>query len=85
MSTYAKAKADLERAMRAAGRLEREAIASNWVRPVAIILMSGLDDEHAALEDHGWHVLDWRGHERIWLSPHCRASDYGPLFGKTAA
>jgi len=39
MSTYAKAKADLERAMRAAGRLEREAFASNPVRPAAITVM----------------------------------------------
>lgn len=39
MSTYAKAKADLERAMRAAGRLEREAFASNPMRPAAITVM----------------------------------------------
>jgi len=49
------------------------------------VVISGLDDEHAELEGHGWHVLDWRGHERMWLSPHCRVSDYGPLFGKAAA
>ncbi|MCA9712110.1 MAG: hypothetical protein KDK70_40110 [Myxococcales bacterium] len=70
MSTYTKAKADLERAMRAAGRLEREAIASNRVRPAAITVM----------QPYAWliaHAPLWpRGIEGKTLENRGRATSY---------
>lgn len=44
------------------------------------IVISGLEGEHAQLEAHGWSVVTWRRQERLWLSPHCRREDFGPLF-----
>ena len=61
MSTYTKAKADLERAMRAAGRLEREAIASNRVRPAAITVM----------QPYAWliaHAPLWPTGRPLWMA-----------------
>jgi DNA adenine methylase len=49
------------------------------------IVLSGLADEHAELEEHGWSVAAWRGRERLWLSPGCLVEDFGPLFAKGAA
>ncbi|WP_146657936.1 hypothetical protein [Enhygromyxa salina] len=49
------------------------------------IVLSGLGDEHAELEEHDWSVITWRGRERLWLSPHCRREDFGPLFEQGAA
>ena len=45
------------------------------------VVLSGLADEHAELEQHGWSVITWRGRERLWLSPRCRLAEFGPLFG----
>ena len=44
------------------------------------VVLSGLDDEHDELLEHGWSVQPWRGRERLWLSPGCRSEDNGPLF-----
>lgn len=50
------------------------------------IVLSGLEGEHVELEQHGWTVIPWRGRERMWLSPHCRIDEFGPLFaGEDAA
>ncbi|HLT39395.1 MAG TPA: hypothetical protein VK034_24095, partial [Enhygromyxa sp.] len=50
------------------------------------IVVSGLEGEHVELEQHGWTVIPWRGRERMWLSPHCRVDEFGPLFsGEVAA
>jgi hypothetical protein len=51
-------------------------------QPRLRVVISGLEDEHAELEQHGWSVTTWRGRERLWLSPRChRIDDFGPLFG----
>jgi len=50
------------------------------------IVLSGLEGEHAELEQDGWTVIAWRDRERMWLSPHCRVDEFGPLFsGEVAA
>lgn len=49
------------------------------------IVLSGLAGEHDELEQYGWSVVEWRGRERMWLSPHCQRGEFGPLFSEEVA